>query len=99
MDFKTEFAVVIRMPNGVPDLMSVVESMNKFLRKIKSIGAYEEISKIFDYFTGLETASNIIWQYLNKGTHEEEGRPEFDAAIVNEVHKKLLKLDALIKSL
>jgi energy-coupling factor transporter ATP-binding protein EcfA2 len=99
MNLRTEFAVVIRMPNGAPDLMSVVESMNSFLPKVNLAGAYEEISRILEYFVGLKTASNVIWQYLNKGTHEEEGRPEFDPAIVNEVLGKLLKLDALIKAL
>jgi hypothetical protein len=97
MDLKTEFSVVIRNPNGVPDLMSLVESMNKFLRKI-DVGTYKKINTLFDYFIGLKTVNNVIWQYLNKGTHEEEGRIEFDPTIVKEIFIKLCELDASVKA-
>jgi len=96
---KTEFSVIIRMPNGKPDLMSVVASLNKFLKKIDNTGAFDGICNIFGYLLGLESASTIVWQYLNKGTHEEEGRPEFDHVIVTEISKKLIKLDLQIKAI
>ena len=34
-NYKTDFSVVIRGPKGVPDLMSVVSSMNSFLKKVE----------------------------------------------------------------
>ena len=40
-------------------------------------------------------AQNLIWSYLNKGTHEEENRDDFDAAHVESVIRTLEELDAL----
>ena len=97
-NFKTEFTVVIRSPNGIPDLMSVVSSLAKFLEKYDTAGEFTGIRNILKYFLGLETASNIIWQYLNKGTHEQEGKPEFDHSIVKNIAGKLLELDTLVKA-
>jgi AAA15 family ATPase/GTPase len=95
--FKTDFAVIIRAPNGIPDLMSVVESMNSFLKK-HGDGKYDKITEIFDYLIGIETISKVIWNYLNKGTHEEEGKIEFDHRIVKDIAEKLSALDELVKA-
>ncbi len=97
-EFKTEFAVVIRSPNGIPDLMTVITSMNKFLKKIDKANEYTKITEIFDYLIGLSSKSTIIWNYLNKGTHVEEGRSEFDSSIVKEIAGKLLELDGFVKA-
>jgi recombinational DNA repair ATPase RecF len=40
-------------------------------------------------------AQNLIWSYLNKGTHEGENRDDFDAAHVESVVRTLEELDAL----
>jgi len=92
---KTEFKVAIRTPKSVPDLMTVVESLNRFIKN--NIDGGKEITDIFDYLLGLEANNNIIWQYLNKGTHEETDKPEFDQLIVLEVINKLTALDNLVK--
>ena len=98
---KTEFSVVIHSPNGIPDLMSVIKPLNKLLKKVDSSLAapkYSDICEIFDYLLGIETVNQVIWDYLNKGTHEEEGRPEFDHTIVEEIAKRMDALDKLIKA-
>jgi hypothetical protein len=41
------------------------------------------------------SASNLTWAYLNGGTHEEEGRDEFDRAEVELVVTRLERIDAL----
>jgi hypothetical protein len=97
-NFKTEFSVVIRSPTGTPDLMTIVASMTKFLGKVDQEGGFESIREIFAYFLGLNSVNSVVWQYLNKGTHEEEGRPEFDHVIVNEMAERLLQLDSLVKA-
>jgi AAA15 family ATPase/GTPase/uncharacterized protein YeeX (DUF496 family) len=97
--FNTELSIVLRSPTGKPDLMNVVASLNKFLKKVDNNGEFKKICDILVYFLGLESANNIIWQYLNKGTHEEEGRNEFDHTIVAEIAKKLITLDSLVKSM
>ncbi len=98
--FKTEFQVTIREPNGVPDLMSVVESLNSFLKKPgNKAGEFEPITKILDFLIGIQAKSKVVWSYLNKGTHEEEGRHDFDRLMVTEIVAQLGELDACVKSL
>lgn len=48
-------------------------------------GAAEEILSAF----------NLTWAHLNGGTHEEEGRDEFDRAEVELVVTRLERIDAL----
>jgi len=38
---------------------------------------------------------NLVWTYLNKGTHEEANRDDFDAALVESVVQTLEELDGL----
>ena len=40
-------------------------------------------------------AANLVWTYLNKGTHEEANRDDFDAALVESVIQTLEELDGL----
>lgn len=40
-------------------------------------------------------AANLVWTYLNKGTHEEANRDDFDSALVESVVRTLEDLDAL----
>jgi hypothetical protein len=40
-------------------------------------------------------ADNLVWNYLNKGTHEEADRDDFDGDLVEEVVQTLEELDAL----
>ena len=40
-------------------------------------------------------AANLVWTYLNKGTHEEANRDDFDAVLVETVVQTLEELDSL----
>jgi recombinational DNA repair ATPase RecF len=40
-------------------------------------------------------AANLVWTYLNKGTHEEANRDDFDGGLVESVIQTLEELDAL----
>lgn len=40
-------------------------------------------------------AANLVWTYLNKGTHEEANRDDFDAALVETVVQTIEALDGL----
>ena len=40
-------------------------------------------------------AANLVWTYLNKGTHEEANRDDFDADLVESVVRTLEEVDAL----
>jgi hypothetical protein len=54
-------------------------------RKAALIQAFEEIL----------SASNLTWTYLNKGTHEEENRQEFDRVEVELIISWHERIDAL----
>jgi len=95
--FRTEFYVVINTPNGIPDLMTVVRAINKFLKKHGGASC-TEINEVLDYLLGIGTKSTAVWSYLNKGAHEEEGRPAFDQTIVKQIAEKMLALDKLVKA-
>jgi hypothetical protein len=43
---------------------------------------------------GIPTA-NLVWTYLNKGTHEEANRDDFDAVLVESVVQTIEELDRL----
>jgi recombinational DNA repair ATPase RecF len=51
------------------------------------IAAYDRILGIPD--------ANLVWTYLNKGTHEEASRDDFDAVLVESVIQTLEELDGL----
>jgi hypothetical protein len=51
------------------------------------IAAYDRILGIPD--------ANLVWTYLNKGTHEEANRDDFDAALVESVVQTIEELDGL----
>jgi hypothetical protein len=40
-------------------------------------------------------AANLVWTYLNKGTHDEANRDDFDADLVESVVQTLEALDGL----
>lgn len=53
---------------------------------------FSKVTVIFGYLLGLQSTINIVWSYLNKGAHEEEGKPEFDHTIVKEIAEKLIEM-------
>lgn len=50
--------------------------------KLRGTAAFEQRSKLalLEALDEILSASNFTWTYLNKGTHEEENRQEFDRA-------------------
>lgn len=82
----------IRAPFLPPDLMGIVISLRKELTALK-VSDFEESLNILTWFIGLETSNNQVWNYLNKGTHEESDRDDFDSLIVEEVLNNLIQLE------
>lgn len=79
-----------------PGLRNLCEALCKRLKdatnfnhanKAVLVAAYEQILGI--------PAANLVWTYLNKGTHEEVNRDDFDAALVETVVETLESLDDL----
>lgn len=90
--YNFQISYKVRTPNAPPDLMGTVNSLKKELTKLK-ITDFDNSLKILAWLAGLETKNNQIWNYLNKGTHEESDRDDFDSNIVQEVLNNLIQLE------
>ena len=82
----------VRAPFLPPDLMSIVNSLRSELTKLK-VSDFDSSIEILIWLSGIETKNNQIWNYLNKGTHEESERDDFDSVIVKEVLENLVQLE------
>lgn len=91
--YNFQISYKVRTPNAPPDLMGIVNSLKKELTALK-VTDFENSLKILTWLAGLETTNNQIWNYLNKGTHEEPDRDDFDSKIVEEVLESLIQLEA-----
>src|SRR5690554_2263803 len=90
--YNFQISYKVRTPNAPPDLMGIVNSLKKELTALK-VTDFENSLKILTWLAGLETKNNQIWNYLNKGTHEEPDRDDFDSKIVEEVLESLIQLE------
>jgi len=90
--YNFQISYKVRTPNAPPDLMGTVNSLKKELTALK-INDFDNSLKILAWLSGLETTNNQIWNYLNKGTHEESDRDDFDSKIVQEVLNNLIQLE------
>lgn len=79
-----------------PGLRSLCEALCKRLKGLTSF-THSSKSAIIDAFDRILSISsqNLIWTYLNKGTHEEADRDDFDSEEVEKVVMSLEELDAL----
>lgn len=79
-----------------PGLRNLCEALRK---RLEDAGTFNHANKpvlvaAYDRILGIP-AANLVWTYLNKGTHEEANRDDFDAALVETVVQTLEALDGL----
>lgn len=79
-----------------PGLRNLCEALFK---RLNDTATFTHINKpvlvsAFGRILGIP-ATNLVWTYLNKGTHEEANRDDFDAALVETVVQTLEALDRL----
>jgi energy-coupling factor transporter ATP-binding protein EcfA2 len=91
--YNFQISYKVRTPNAPPDLMGIVNSLKKELTTLK-VTDFDNSINILAWLAGLETSNNQIWNYLNKGTHEESDRDDFDSKIVEEVLNNLIQLES-----
>ncbi|MCK9397960.1 MAG: AAA family ATPase [Methylobacter sp.] len=79
-----------------PALRNLCDALAKKLKDLKSFNhANRELLLVaYDRILGIPT-TNLVWTYLNKGTHEEAGRDDFDGDVVESVIRTLEDLDRL----
>jgi len=79
-----------------PPLRNLCEALVKKLRDAKTFNHANKESLLIAYgrILGIP-ANNLVWTYLNKGTHEEADRDDFDGELVESVVQTLEELDRL----
>ncbi|WP_175751576.1 ATP-binding protein [Burkholderia anthina] len=90
-----ELAVLVDGPGNEPTLRALCESLRKKLRESPTFAhaSKEPLLNAIEIILGIP--SNLIWTYLNKGTHEEADREEFDREQVALVVQTLEQIDHL----
>jgi hypothetical protein len=87
--------VEIERSGGEPSLRNLCEALRTRLRDNTFVHPEKEaILNAIDRVLGIPV-QNLIWTYLNKGTHEGQDRDDFDAVHVESVIVTLEELDAL----
>ena len=79
-----------------PPLRNLCEALVKKLRDSQTFNHANKESLLIAYgrILGIP-ANNLVWTYLNKGTHEEADRDDFDGELVESVVQTLEELDRL----
>ncbi|MCK4705273.1 MAG: chromosome segregation protein SMC, partial [Gammaproteobacteria bacterium] len=85
-----------RNPDAPWDLRLLAEKLRSEVNKQRyEIPNKQDIVGAFDSLLGPD-GQHTHWLYLNKGTHEESDREEFDQAIVADIVRCLIQLDTAI---
>jgi DNA sulfur modification protein DndD len=88
--------VKLSKPNAKPELFNVVQSLVKEIGKNTFVSSQKtQLIAGLNAILGLNQ-NGREWEYLNKGTHEEEDRQEFDRGTVRKVVEALENLDRAI---
>lgn len=91
-------SVPIRRPGARPELMSLVQSLKREIRKPSFASPQKaQLDDGLGTILGVRQPSRE-WDYLNKGVHEEEDRGEFDQGIVRNIVEAIEMLDAAIEA-
>ncbi|MDR5666105.1 AAA family ATPase [Burkholderia cenocepacia] len=91
-----QISVGMRGP-GDPDLMSLATGLHQFLRR-SDVTVFQEVVPHLGEMLGYGEKHKLEWNYLNKGTHEEDRTEEFDATIVRRMLETVIKLDEAIET-
>lgn len=90
----TSIHVDMRAPGRPPDLMSVTQNLNKFIKE-KKVEKYSGVTPHIDKIIGMDK-NKREWEYLNKGVHDEARKEEFDKVLVKEIYDQLLGIDGIL---
>lgn len=91
-----ELAVLVDGPGTEPTLRALCESLRKKLRDSQTFAhaSKEPLLDAVETILGIPSATHV-WTYLNKGTHEEVDRDDFDREHVRLVIDILQQIDGL----
>ncbi len=89
-------SIKLRAPNAPIELRNLTEQLKKQLSRPEFM--HENKDDVLGEVTKLlgENGDSREWRYLNKGTHEEDGRAEFDRIAVTRIVESLTALDSIL---
>jgi DNA repair exonuclease SbcCD ATPase subunit len=90
--YNIQVTVQLRTPESKPDLMGTAQALNKIIKK-QTNGEFLEVSTILEELIGEKHKHRTEWNYLNKGTHDEERVSEFDQTVVKDIMSLLEAMD------
>lgn len=95
--YNVRLSVSMRLPDRPPELMSTAHALLGYISK-NEIEEYLLVSPLLDEMIGKMKRHPVEWNYLNKGTHDED-REEFDKTVVRDILVLLLEInDVIIKN-
>lgn len=96
-DLSAQIQVGLRSPGSSPDLMALAGGLLKFLEK-KDVTVFKGVIPELVAIIGKKDTHAVEWNYLNKGTHEEDRVEEFDAALVREMLASVIAIEVAIEA-
>lgn len=96
--YNMQLSVSMRIPDRPPELMSTANALVNFISKNK-VEEYHAAIPLLDEMLGKKKKHLVWWNYLNKGTHDEDREEDFDATVVKDILAMLVELnDVIIKN-
>jgi DNA repair exonuclease SbcCD ATPase subunit len=93
--YNVQLTVAMRLPGRPPELMSIAQSLRSFITK-NEIETYYTVVSLLEKMLGNDKKYSVEWNYLNKGTHDEEREEEFDKTVVRDILAVLEEIDNII---
>lgn len=95
--FSAQIQLGLRGPGGTPDLMALALGLQKFLEK-KDVTVFQGVIPELAAILGKEDTHAVVWNYLNKGTHEEDRIEEFEASMVKDMLQLVMGIETAIEA-
>jgi recombinational DNA repair ATPase RecF len=95
--YNVRISVSMSGPDRPPELMATTHALVNYIKKNK-IEDFEELLILLEAILEKPQKYPVIWNYLNKGTHDEDRHEEFERSIVKEIIELLMQIDDLIMS-
>jgi recombinational DNA repair ATPase RecF len=96
-NFSAQIQVGLRGPGGAPDLMALASGLHSFLEK-KDVTVFQGVIPTLAAIIGRKDTHPVVWNYLNKGTHEEDRVEEFDASMVKDMFRLVTEIETAIEA-
>jgi len=96
-DLSAQIQVGLRGPGNSPDLMALAGGLLKFLEK-KDVTVFKGVIPELVAIIGKKDTHAVEWNYLNKGTHEEDRVEEFDATLVKQMLVSVISIEVAIEA-